>query len=41
MGDGRRDATASDIRMALSLYRRADGILIGIAAVIALTMFAL
>jgi adenosylcobinamide-phosphate synthase len=41
MGDGRRDAMAGDIRMALSLYRRADGILIGIAAVIALTMFAL
>jgi adenosylcobinamide-phosphate synthase len=41
MGDGRRAATASDIRKALALYRRADGILIGFVAVIALLMFAL
>ncbi len=41
MGDGRRAATASDIRAALALYRRADGILIGFVAVIALVMFAL
>jgi adenosylcobinamide-phosphate synthase len=32
MGDGRRAATAADIRKALALYRRADGILIGIVA---------
>jgi adenosylcobinamide-phosphate synthase len=36
MGDGRRDATAADIRAALSLYRRADALLIGIVALIAL-----
>jgi adenosylcobinamide-phosphate synthase len=41
MGDGRREATASDIRTALALYRRADGILIGFVAVIALLMLAL
>jgi len=35
MGDGRRDAGAADIRAALALYRRADGILIGVVAVIA------
>ena len=34
MGDGRREATAADIRAALALYRRADGILIGLAAAI-------
>jgi adenosylcobinamide-phosphate synthase len=40
MGDGRRDATAADIRRALALYRRADALLIAaigmIAALIAL-----
>jgi adenosylcobinamide-phosphate synthase len=41
MGDGRREATAADIRKALALYRRADGILIGLAAVIALLVLAL
>jgi len=41
MGDGRRDATASDLRKALALYRRADGILIGLVAIVALLMFAL
>jgi adenosylcobinamide-phosphate synthase len=41
MGDGRRAATASDIRSALALYRTADGILIGAVAAIALLMFAL
>jgi adenosylcobinamide-phosphate synthase len=41
MGDGRRDATAADIRKALALYRQADGMLIGIVAVIALLMLAL
>jgi adenosylcobinamide-phosphate synthase len=35
MGDGRRDATAADIRRALSLYRYADAILIVLVAVIA------
>jgi adenosylcobinamide-phosphate synthase len=35
MGDGRRDATPADIRRALSLYRTADAILIGLVAVIA------
>jgi adenosylcobinamide-phosphate synthase len=34
MGDGRRDARAADIRAALALYRRADGILVGVAAVL-------
>ena len=35
MGDGRRDATAQDIRAALSLYRRADAILISLVALLA------
>jgi adenosylcobinamide-phosphate synthase len=35
MGDGRREATAADIRAALSLYRRADALLIGVIALIA------
>jgi adenosylcobinamide-phosphate synthase len=35
IGEGRRDATAADIRAALSLYRRADALLIGIVALIA------
>jgi adenosylcobinamide-phosphate synthase len=35
MGDGRRDATAADIRAALSLYRRADALLIGVVGLIA------
>ena len=35
MGDGRRTATAADIRAALSLYRRADAILIAIVALLA------
>src|SRR5579862_3189570 len=35
MGDGRRDATAADIRRALRLYRYADAILIALVAVIA------
>jgi adenosylcobinamide-phosphate synthase len=34
MGDGRRAATAADIRAALKLYRRADGILIGVVAAV-------
>jgi adenosylcobinamide-phosphate synthase len=36
MGDGRREATAADIRAALSLYMRADALLIGVAAAVAL-----
>lgn len=35
MGDGRRDATAADIRRALSLCRYADAILIALVSVIA------
>jgi adenosylcobinamide-phosphate synthase len=38
MGDGRREATAADIRAALSLYRRADAVLIGIVALIAVLL---
>ena len=41
LGDGRRDAGAADIRAALALYRRADGILIGVVAVIAALVFGL
>jgi len=39
MGDGRRDATAADIRAALALYRRADGMLIGFIAAVLLAMW--
>ena len=35
MGDGRRDATAADIRRALTLYRYADAILLALIAAIA------
>jgi adenosylcobinamide-phosphate synthase len=35
MGDGRRDATAADIRRALSLYRTADAILIAFISILA------
>jgi adenosylcobinamide-phosphate synthase len=35
MGDGRRDATAADIRRALRLYRRADALLLALVAAIA------
>jgi adenosylcobinamide-phosphate synthase len=38
MGDGRRAATAADIRAALALYRRADAMLIGLVAVVAMTL---
>jgi len=37
MGDGRRAATSADIRAALALYRRADGLLIALLAAIAAT----
>jgi adenosylcobinamide-phosphate synthase len=36
MGDGRRAATAADIRAALSLYIRADALLIVLAGLLAL-----
>jgi adenosylcobinamide-phosphate synthase len=36
MGDGRREATAQDIRAALALYRRADVIMIALVALIAI-----
>ena len=41
MGDGRRDATATDIRRALTLYRYADAILIALVAAIAGILIAL
>jgi adenosylcobinamide-phosphate synthase len=41
MGDGRRDATAADIRRALTLYRYADPILIALVAAIAAILSAL
>ena len=34
MGDGRREATAADNRAALRLYRVADGLLIGLLALL-------
>ena len=34
MGDGRAEATAADIRRALGLYRRACGLLWGLAALL-------
>jgi adenosylcobinamide-phosphate synthase len=40
MGDGRRDATAADIRTALALYRRADALLIALLALPALVLIA-
>jgi adenosylcobinamide-phosphate synthase len=41
MGDGRRGATAQDIRAALTLYRRADALLIALVGVLALAVIAL
>jgi adenosylcobinamide-phosphate synthase len=41
MGDGRRAANAADIHRALALYRTADGLLLGLVAVIALLFVAL
>ena len=41
MGDGRRDATAADIRRALTLYRYADAMLIALVAAIAGILIAL
>jgi adenosylcobinamide-phosphate synthase len=40
MGNGRRTVAASDIRAALRLYRRADGILIALVAVLAAALIA-
>jgi adenosylcobinamide-phosphate synthase len=40
MGNGRREATASDIRAALNLYVRADAMLIGMVGVLALVLIA-
>ena len=40
MGDGRRDASAADIRAALTLYQRADAMLIGIVALLAIVVTA-
>jgi adenosylcobinamide-phosphate synthase len=39
MGDGRRVATAADIRRALALYRRADALLIGLCGGFAALLF--
>jgi adenosylcobinamide-phosphate synthase len=41
MGDGRREATAADIRAALRLYRRADAMLIALVALLAVLISAL
>src|SRR6185437_15326033 len=40
MGDGRRAADAGDIRAALGLYRRADGLLIAFVAMLAIALIA-
>ena len=40
MGDGRRDATAADIRAALTLYRSADALLIALAGLVAILVIA-
>jgi adenosylcobinamide-phosphate synthase len=40
MGDGRREADAADIRAALRLYRHADAILVGLIAVLSLSLIA-
>ena len=40
MGDGQRDATAADIRAALTLYRSADALLIALAGVVAILVIA-
>jgi len=38
MGDGRRAASAEDIRAALALYQRADAILLVLVATLALAL---
>jgi adenosylcobinamide-phosphate synthase len=40
MGSGRREATAADIRAALSLYTSADAMLAGLAVVLAVLVIA-
>lgn len=40
MGSGRRAATAADVRAALALYRRADAMLIALAATSVLFLIA-
>jgi adenosylcobinamide-phosphate synthase len=40
MGEGRREATAADIRAALALYRRADAMLIGLLGALTLILIA-
>jgi adenosylcobinamide-phosphate synthase len=40
MGEGRREADAADIRAALRLYRRADGLLIALVAAVAVALIA-
>jgi len=40
MGEGRREADAADIRAALRLYRRADGLLIALVAAFAVALIA-
>ncbi len=40
MGDGRREAKVADIRAALELYRRADGLLIAVVAALAAALIA-
>ncbi|MBM3733578.1 MAG: cobalamin biosynthesis protein CobD [Acidimicrobiia bacterium] len=40
MGNGRREATAADIRAALAVYRRADALLIGLVAVLTALLIA-
>jgi adenosylcobinamide-phosphate synthase len=39
MGDGRREANVADIRRALTLYRRADAILVALLAILAVALF--
>jgi len=40
LGEGRREADAADIRAALRLYRRADGLLIALVAAVAVALIA-
>ena len=40
IGDGRREAKVADIRAALELYRRADGLLIAVVAALAAALIA-
>jgi adenosylcobinamide-phosphate synthase len=40
MGDGRRDASAADIRRALALYRRADALLLALLASVSVALWA-